>query len=341
MTGPSRPLALSLGDPAGIGPEITLKAWRALCSDGPVFALIGDHPILHDQAERLGLPAPQRIARLSEADTVFGSALPVLPLDEINVPTIQPGIPSPDQAPLVCASIERGVTLALSGEAAGLVTCPIAKSVLYEAGFRFPGHTEYLADLTRHAPMNGPRGPVMMLANAHLRVVLTSIHVSLRDALSAMTAERVIELARLTHHALQQDFGIARPRLALAGLNPHAGEDGALGREEIEILNPAAERLRSEGIDISDARPPDTLFHADARQGYDVVLCQYHDQGLIPVKTLDFHGGVNVTLGLPIIRTSPDHGTAFDRAGQLTARPDSLIAALRQADTLARHRHDA
>ena len=219
-----------------------------------------------------------------------------------------------------------------------MVTAPISKSVMYEAGFAFPGHTEFLADLTRDQAVAGERGPAMMLSGGGLRVVLTSIHQSLAQAVAGLSGERIEHIARLTHQALQRDFAIPAPRLALAGLNPHAGEAGSLGREEIEIINPAAARLRAEGIATTDALPSDTMFHAEARSHYDAAICLYHDQGLIPVKTLDFHGGVNITLGLPIVRTSPDHGTAFDIAGTGQARPDSLIAALALAAEIARNR---
>ena len=327
-----------MGDPAGIGPEIILKAWQALRSEALVFVCIGDPDVLEVTAERLGLPAPVTLTHTGQADRHFSGALPVLVPDELPAADIRPGIPDPAQAGFIRSAIETGVTLCLSGEASALVTAPIAKAVLYEAGFDFPGHTEYLADLTRHAAVSGPRGPAMMLSGGGLRVVLVSIHQSLRAAIGALSQERIIETARLADHALKQDFGLRTPRLALAGLNPHAGEGGALGEEELRIVNPAARILREAGISITDALPPDTMFHEEARTGYDAAICLYHDQGLIPVKTLDFHGGVNITLGLPIVRTSPDHGTAFAIAGKGLARPDSLIAALRQASAIAEQR---
>ena len=211
--------------------------------------------------------------------------------------------------------------------------------MLYEAGFKFPGHTEFLGDLSQGRPTPYAAGPVMMLAAQDLRVGLATVHLPLTEAAKQLTTDRILETARVMLSALKLDFGLKAPRLALTGLNPHAGEGGALGREEIEIINPAAEQLRSEGFDVTDAQPADTLFHAEARQSYDAVLAMYHDQGLIPVKTLDFHGGVNITLGLPFIRTSPDHGTAFGIAGQGIARPDSLIAAIKKARELANNRH--
>lgn len=332
------PIGVSMGDPAGIGPEIILKAWQALRSDSLPFLCIGDPAPLDAAAHRLGLPSPRPVTEPKEAVNVFAYALPCLPASTSLTVEVRPGQPDTAHAGMVLAAIRDGVTGCIDGTLSALVTAPIAKSVLYDAGFTFPGHTEYLAELTAVTPLSGPRGPAMMLAGGGLRVVLTSIHEALADAVSQLDLDHIKSIARLTHHALIQDFGIASPRLALAGLNPHAGEAGALGREEIEILNPMAAQLRSEGIDITDACPPDTMFHAEARETYDAAICLYHDQGLIPVKTLDFHGGVNITLGLPIVRTSPDHGTAFNIAGTGQARPDSLIAALRQAQAIAEQR---
>ena len=330
---PRPPLALSLGDPAGVGPEIVVKAWRALRETGPAFVVIGDHAVL---AAAQGAAPMRRVADAHEAALVFHDALPVidLPLDA----PVTPGEPSTAHAGAIMRWIETGVALALSGAAGGLVTAPIAKASLYAAGFPYPGHTEFVAALTAQAHYPGPRGPVMMLAAADLRTVLVTIHLPLAQAIAALTTERIVEVARATAFALRRDFGVARPRLALAGLNPHAGEGGALGREDIDIVQPAAVRLRAEGIDCTDPRPADTLFHAEARASYDAAVCLYHDQALIPVKTIDFWGGVNVTLGLPIVRTSPDHGTGFDIAGRGLARPESLIAAIRIADEMAARR---
>ena len=331
---PRPPLALSLGDPAGVGPEIVVKAWRALRETGPAFVAIGDHAVLAAAAET---SAPvRRVSDAREAAGAFADALPVidLPLDA----SVTPGEPSIAHAGAVVRWIETGVKLALSGATGGLVTAPIAKASLYAAGFPYPGHTEFVAALTADAAYPGPRGPVMMLAAADLRTVLVTIHLPLTQAIAALTTERIVEVARATAFALTRDFGVARPRLALAGLNPHAGEGGALGREDIDIVQPAAVRLRAEGIDCTDPRPADTLFHAEARASYDAAVCLYHDQALIPVKTIDFWGGVNVTLGLPIVRTSPDHGTGFDIAGRGLARPESLIAAIRIADEMAARR---
>ena len=225
-----------------------------------------------------------------------------------------------------------------SGEASGVVTAPIAKAPMYASGFRFPGHTEFIAELTADAPYPGTRGPVMMLTAQNLRACLVTIHVALDQVPELVTAERVARTARVVHESLKRDFAIARPRLAMAALNPHAGEGGALGLQEIDILIPVARQLRAEGIDITDPRSADTLFHDEARATYDAAICMYHDQALIPVKTLDFWGGVNVSLGLPVIRTSPDHGTGFDIAGKGIARPDSMIAAIRLASEMAKAR---
>ena len=321
------PLILTLGEPAGVGAEIIAKAWSAL-SGQPPFAVIGDAGLLAAQ----GVPV-REIGDLSDAATFFARALPVL-----NHPApapIEPGTPDPRNAAVVADWIERAVALALSGEASGVVTAPIAKAPLYAAGFRFPGHTEFIAELTADAPYAGTRGPVMMLTARDLRACLVTIHVALDQVAELVTGDRVARTARVVHETLRRDFGIARPRLALAALNPHAGEGGALGLQEITILKPAAAALRAEGIDITDPLPADTMFHDEARARYDAAICLYHDQALIPVKTLDFWGGVNATLGLPVIRTSPDHGTGFDIAGKGIARPDSLIAAIRLASEMA------
>ena len=325
-----RPFALSMGDPAGIGPEITVKAWRALrTSPEHTFAVIAPPDVFSDVPHHI-------ISNISDAGTVFEEALPILAIDGA-VGT--PGQPTSDNATSVIASIELAVSLSLSGQTDGVVTNPIAKHVLYEAGFKFPGHTEFLGHLGQGHDAPYAPGPVMMLAAQDLRVGLATVHVSLKSAAMQLSTGTILRTARVILGALKTDFGVKKPRLALTGLNPHAGEDGALGREEIEIINPAAEILREEGFDVTNAQPADTLFHAEARQGYDAVLAMYHDQGLIPVKTLDFHGGVNITLGLPFIRTSPDHGTAFGIAGQGIARPDSLIAAFKKAREIANNRH--
>ena len=331
MTAAGAPLVLTLGDPAGVGPEIAVAAWRALSESGPVFAVIGDAEVVRAH----GGPV-REITTAADAPFVFDRALPVIHRP-VRAP-VTPGAPNPANAGAIADWIEEAVSLALSGEASGVVTCPIAKAPMYASGFRFPGHTEFIAELTGDAPFAGVRGPVMMLTARDLRACLVTIHVALDQVAQVLSADRVIRTAQVVDDALRRDFAIARPRLALAALNPHAGEGGALGMQEIEMLRPAAARLRDMGVDITDPRPADTLFHDEARQGYDAVVCLYHDQALIPVKTLDFWGGVNATLGLPIIRTSPDHGTGFDIAGQGKARPDSLIAALRLADEMAQSR---
>jgi 4-hydroxythreonine-4-phosphate dehydrogenase len=331
-----KPLALSLGDPAGIGPEIVVKAWNALRETGPAFVVVGDRDALAAASHGVRSAEVKRVSSPDQAPDVFPDCLPVLDLP-LSSPVVA-GKPSPSYAAEVIRWIETGAGLALSGAVSGLVTSPIAKAPLYDAGFGFPGHTEFLAELTAGAAYPGVRGPVMMLTAKDLRVVLVTIHLPLRSALDALTTSNIVNTAHVTAEALKRDFGIPRPRLALAALNPHAGENGALGREELDIINPAAAILRAEGIDCTDARPADTLFHAEARARHDAVVCLYHDQALIPVKTVDFWGGVNVTLGLPIVRTSPDHGTGFDIAGRGLARPDSLIAALRLAAGISHRR---
>ncbi len=331
-----KPLALSLGDPAGIGPEIVAKAWAELRESGPAFVVVGDRDVIAAAMPGRIKGAVQRVGSPAEGQATFADALPV-----IDMPLLSPvvaGQPSTAHAGAIIRWIETAVGLALSHAVSGVVTAPIAKAPLYAAGFGFPGHTEFLAELTAGAAYEGQRGPVMMLAAADLRTVLVTIHQPLRDAIAALTGDAIVRVGRVTAETLARDFGIERPRLALAGLNPHAGEGGTLGREEMEIVNPAAARLRALGIDCSDARPADSLFHAEARQGYDAVLCLYHDQALIPVKTVDFWGGVNATLGLPIVRTSPDHGVGYDIAGRGYARPDSLIAAIRMAAEMAARR---
>ncbi|MFN7129833.1 MAG: 4-hydroxythreonine-4-phosphate dehydrogenase PdxA [Brevundimonas sp.] len=324
----TRPLVLTLGEPAGVGPEIVAAAWRALNTESLAFAVIGDAALLRDQ----GVPV---IEINSPADALdrFARALPVIHRP-LPAPVVV-GNPDPANASAVADGIEEAVSFVLSGEASGVVTAPIAKAPMYASGFRFPGHTEFIAELTADAPYAGTRGPVMMLTARDLRACLVTIHVALDQVPELVTAERVARTARVVHESLKRDFAIARPRLAMAALNPHAGEGGALGLQEIDTLIPVARQLRAEGIDITDPRPADTLFHDDTRATYDAAVCMYHDQALIPVKTLDFWGGVNVSLGLPVIRTSPDHGTGFDIAGQGIARPDSLIAAIRLASEMA------
>jgi 4-hydroxythreonine-4-phosphate dehydrogenase len=319
-----KPLILTMGEPAGIGAEITAGAWRALHGSSPCFALIDD------ATRDFGVPVA-RISAPEEAGAVFGQALPILHRP-LAVPVV-PGQPNPAHAGAVIAAIEEAVALATSGRASGVVTNPIQKASLTAAGFPHPGHTEFLGEL---AGLGVP--PVMMLACPELRVVPVTVHEALAKAIARLTPEMIIATSRIVAAALKRDFGIAAPRLAVAGLNPHAGEAGTMGREEIDIIAPAIATLRAEGIDARGPMPPDTMFTALARPGYDAAICLYHDQALIPIKTIDMAGGVNVTLGLSIIRTSPDHGTALDIAGKGLADPASLIAAIRLAGQLAQKR---
>jgi 4-hydroxythreonine-4-phosphate dehydrogenase len=325
-----KPLALTMGDPAGVGGELTLRAWLALRGRGLPFVALDDPVRLDRLARAMGLDVPiGMVASAGEAVSVFPSALPVLTVHLSEIPV--PGQPDPANANAVIGSIERATRLALGGEAAGVVTNPINKAALYRSGFAYPGHTEFLAALT------GATGQqIMMLASPMLRVVPVTVHASLRDSIAMLTTEMIVAASRTTARALRREFGIASPRLAIAGLNPHAGEQGALGDEETILIQPAIAALAAEGIDVSGPWPPDTMFTAKARSRYDAAICMYHDQALIPLKTLDMDHGVNVTLGLPIVRTSPDHGTAFDIAGKGMAEPASLIAAIELAAELAR-----
>ncbi len=327
-----QPIALTMGDPAGIGGELSLRAWQALHRRGPCFVALDDPERLVALGAALGIDTPVReIQQPQQAIATFAEALPVLPVR--LAAKACPGRPDVANAPAIIASIERSTRLAMAGAVAAVVTNPINKAALYHAGFGYPGHTEFLAALT------GATGrQVMMLASPELRVVPVTVHASLRDSLAMLSTDLILSTARTTAAALRRDLGIAQPRLAIAGLNPHAGEQGALGDEETVIIAPAIAVLRAEGEDVSGPWPPDTMFTAAARQRYDVAICMYHDQGLIPLKTLDMHHGVNVTLGLPIVRTSPDHGTAFDIAGSGRADPSSLIAALELAAEIAARR---
>lgn len=329
------PLALTMGDPAGVGPEIIVKAWRALRDGSRPFLAVGDFDALAS-ATGDGAQILRRISSPDQAAAVFPEALPVLDRP-LSTPVVA-GHPTSAAAGAIVQWIEIAVGLALSGAVAGVVTAPIAKAPLYEAGFGFPGHTEFLGELTAGAPYAGARGPLMMLASQDLRVTLVTVHTALAEVPGKLTVEAIMQVARITEEGLKRDFAIPRPRIAVAGLNPHAGEDGGMGREEIEIVIPAIAALRAQGMDVSGPYPADTLFHAEARARYDAAVCLYHDQGLIPVKMLDFWGGVNLTLGLPIVRTSPDHGTAFDIAGRGIARADSMIAAIHAADAIVRNR---
>ncbi|MBS7540941.1 4-hydroxythreonine-4-phosphate dehydrogenase PdxA [Ancylobacter lacus] len=323
-------LALSLGDPAGIGPDIALAAWsRREADEVPAFFVTGDATVLERRARQLGLDVS--VARLapSEAPAMFRRALPVVPAGPAA--SALPGIPDATSAPASLAAIEAAVALTRAGKAAAVVTNPISKAVLYEAGFPFPGHTEFLA----HLAGDPAALPVMMLWSERLAVVPATIHVPLAEVPSRLTRELLVRTGEITARELTGRFGIARPRLVFCGLNPHAGEQGTMGREDEDVVRPAVAELRRRGIDARGPLPADTLFHPAARAGYDVAIGAYHDQVLAPIKALAFDEAVNVTLGLPFIRTSPDHGTAFDLAGTGRASPSSLIAALRLARRLA------
>jgi 4-hydroxythreonine-4-phosphate dehydrogenase len=320
----SLPLALTMGDPAGIGGELTVRAWHALRRGGPCFVAL-------DDPQRLtGAPIAE-VATPEAAAAAFADALPVMPIGLAAAP--RPGEPDKANARAVLASIERAASLCLRGTVGGMVTNPINKAALYDAGFDYPGHTEFLAALT-----DASGKQIMMLASPMLRVVPVTVHASLRNSIAMLTTDMIVAAALTTAAALRRDFGVDRPRLAVAGLNPHAGERGALGDEESTLIEPAMAQLRRAGIDVSGPWPPDTMFTAAARTRYDAAICMYHDQALIPLKTLDMDHGVNVTLGLPIVRTSPDHGTAYDIAGKGIANPASLIAAIELAAKLAERR---
>ena len=331
MTGDVAPLAMTMGDPAGIGPELALAAWRDRTPSAPfvVFAAPG---ALAAAAKRAGLTVPIVEIDPAGARAAFAKGLPVVPLNKAVEDA--PGRPSAANAAATIELIERAVEAVRQGHARAVVTNPIAKATLYQAGFKYPGHTEYLGALAE--AWGAPAFPVMMIWSDMLAVVPVTIHIPIVDVARALTADLIIKTGRIVDRDLRARFRMNRPRLAVAGLNPHAGEGGAMGREEITIIGPAIETLRREGIEIVGPLPADTMFHPRARARYDVALTMYHDQGLIPVKTLAFDEGVNVTLGLPFVRTSPDHGTAFDIAGKGVANPASLIAALRLADRLTR-----
>ncbi|WP_430401528.1 4-hydroxythreonine-4-phosphate dehydrogenase PdxA [Hyphomonas sp.] len=326
-------LALTMGDPAGCGPAITTAAWEKLQADPALTFYVIGAPALY--AARVPV---RKIASPAEARDIFSDALPVLAL--ADVPDVRPGQPDADAAPAIIRSIALATSHALEGMADGIVTNPINKALLYSAGFSYPGHTEYVAHLCTNPNEPAPQ-PVMMLVGGGLRVALATIHIPLMKVGKALTVSGLVELGQIVNRALKQDFGLDAPRIAFSGLNPHAGEEGTIGAEEQAIINPAAHALRLSGVDMSDARPGDTVFAEALSGAYDAVIAMTHDQGLIPVKTLDFWGGVNVTLGLPVVRTSPDHGTAYDAAAAGTTRADSLIAALRLAASMTLARTDA
>ncbi len=328
------PLALTVGEPSGIASEITLRAWLLRESHAlPCFFLLDEARWVAESAKALGLDVPIReIERPEQAHNCFNDALPILS-HGVERDEASPGHPSPANAPAIIRSIERAVTLAQDGHAAAVVTNPINKKSLMDYGFAHPGHTEYLGELA------GPgHRPVMMLVSPALRVIPVTVHVPLSQVPDLLTREAIETACRTAAQALKRDFGIAEPRIAVSGLNPHAGEQGNIGREEIEIINPAIAAMKAEGLSVFGPVPGDTLFHAAARETYDVALCMYHDQALIPLKTLDFDRGVNVTLGLPFIRTSPDHGTALGIAGKGMASPISLIESLKLAGQMAYRR---
>ncbi len=329
----SRALALTIGEPAGIGPDITLAVWQQRFQFSlPPFYVLADPQFLIRRAKALALDVPLAVVDPPRAAETFATALPVVAIDrEI---TARPAHPDASSAPAAIEAIRRAVADVLRGAAAAVVTNPIAKSVLYQAGFAEPGHTEFLAKLAEE--MTGLRAhPVMLLWSPELAVVPVTIHLPLKDVPKRLTIDLLVKTGRIVAGDFSTRFGIKRPRLAFAGLNPHAGEEGGLGDEDKAVVHPAVERLRAEGIDARGPLPADTMFHAAARATYDVALCMYHDQALIPIKTLAFDSAVNVTLGLPFVRTSPDHGTAFDIAGTGRGNPSSLIAALRLAARLS------
>ena len=328
----AKPLALTSGEPAGVGPDIAIEAWlRRSEANLPPFYLRGDRAFFADRARHLGLKADVAEVGVDEAGAAFAKALPVVATGKPA--TAAPGRPDGSSAEAVLASIRQAVGDVTAGRASAVVTNPIAKSVLYRAGFKHPGHTEFLAEL---ASRDGqvPQ-PVMMLWSPTLAVVPVTVHLPLREALARLTSELIVATARITVADLKSRFGIANPRLAVSGLNPHAGEFGTLGTEEDEIVAPAIAALRNRGIQARGPLPADTMFHEAARKTYDCAICMYHDQALIPIKTIAFDDAVNVTLGLPFVRTSPDHGTAFDIAGTGKASPASLIAALKLAARMA------
>ncbi|MGJ5116849.1 4-hydroxythreonine-4-phosphate dehydrogenase PdxA [Bradyrhizobium oligotrophicum] len=330
----TKPLALTLGEPAGIGPDITLQAWLRRTELGlPAFYVRGDPAFLAQRAKLLDLPVTVDEVRPEQAAQVFATALPVVSTG--HAVTALPGRPDTTSAAAAIGSIREAVADVRAGRASAVVTNPIAKAVLYRAGFSHPGHTEFLAELA--ADSGAVPQPVMMLWSPMLAVVPVTIHVALRDAIEQLTSPLITSTTRIVAASLRRYFGVSRPRIAMSGLNPHAGEDGTLGTEEDTIIAPAIATLRNAGLDVQGPLPADTMFHDAARKTYDCAICMYHDQALIPIKTLAFDDGVNVTLGLPFIRTSPDHGTAFGIAGKGSANPASLIAALRLAARMASH----
>lgn len=326
-----KPLAISMGEPAGVGPDIILALYARWAELGLApFCVFGHPEFLKARAQRLGLDIAFADVGAEGANAAFATALPVAAVEGL-VPD-HPGQISPVSGGAVIRSIEAAVAATLTGACRGLVTAPIHKGALYNAGFRHPGHTEFLAELCANG--GTPRLPVMMLAHGGLRAVPVTIHVPLRDVPELLTKALIVETVRIVAYDLKHRFGIANPQIGLAGLNPHAGEGGAIGREELDIIGPAVAQLQADGIGVDGPLPADTLFYPTHWARYDAVVAMYHDQALIPIKTVAFDSAVNVTLGLPIVRTSPDHGTAFDLAGTGRASPASFLAAIELADTM-------
>lgn len=331
------PIALTMGDPAGIAPEITVLAWKRFSKAKKPFFVISDPDIFASAITKNDLPPVTLIDSPEQCSDVFSDGLPVLPI-KLPQPTI-PAKPCSKNAPAIIKSIQMAVNYCRDNKASAIVTNPIAKSILYNHGFQHPGHTEFLGELSSEFKQwQSPRGPIMMLCGGGLRVALVSVHCPLHQVIRQITKQSVEQALRVLHQSLEKDFAVKNPKIAMCGVNPHAGEGGSMGIEERDILNPVAQKLRAEGLNISNALPADTVFIEQSRNNYDGVLAMYHDQGLIPVKTLDFHGGTNVTIGLPFIRVSPDHGTGFDIAGKNIAKADSLIAALSMASEISRNR---
>jgi 4-hydroxythreonine-4-phosphate dehydrogenase len=341
QTVPRPPIALTMGDAAGIGPELGILAWRDRKLHGlSPFAIYADPNLMRSVAASLGSDLPvAAISDVRECAGMFDRALPVVPV-ALNQPA-RAGEPTPANGAATILSIKRAVADIAAKRASAIVTNPISKAVLYQAGFKHPGHTEYLGELAREFWPAEAAQPVMMLCSSELRVIPVTIHVPLKDVPTLLTTAKIVETTRVVAAALQRDFAIANPRLAITGLNPHAGEDGTMGTEDRDVIGPAIEALRRNGLNVTGPHSADTLFHAAARQRYDAAIAMYHDQALIPIKTLSFDEGVNVTLGLPFVRTSPDHGTAFGIAGKGMASAASLIAALKLAADMSARRYRA
>ncbi len=329
VDGNAKPFAVSCGDPAGVGPEIIGKSWQQRVEAGlKPFFVIGNFADFENLPD---VPA-RKIDQPSEAAEIFDDALPVFHIHEADAAV--PGEATMDSAQCSLHALEIACGLARSGDAGAVITAPVSKTQLYKIGFRYPGQTEFVSERCGIARENA----VMMLAGPSLRVIPMTTHIALRDVTEQLTERLILARARAAEKAMIRNFGIEKPRIAVAGLNPHAGESGNLGDEEQRIMQPAIDMLRNDGMDITDPLPADTMFHEEARQQYDVALCPYHDQALIPLKTLHFFDGVNITLGLPIVRTSPDHGTAFNIAGRNIADPRSMIAAIQMAATAVTNR---